>query len=1130
METKKKEASPFVFLDPSGKRWPRLRLALLFFVVLFFIALVWFVQALLVRPELRLPSQVRKLKDHLKESAQRVDSLPLDPSKIAPWQKFYPKSKAAVERIAKLREQLHANPQKKISEIRLAFCAGDDADSYRSLEKHASQLTHVCTDWLSVLDGTGTLHADEDLRVAKLAASNGLILMPMLSNLAENTWHPEAIENLANGTADHQNQFIINLLSKLEEVKAGGVVIDWEQLDPNYENQITEFLKKIATALHSVDKQLWLVVPMGEEMHTYDLEVLSDSIDYFIAQLFDENSDTDTPGPIASQDWLEGWLALINSYGNPDQWIGAIGTYGYDWSSNEKKAELISFCDAMSRASNAAIKKIELKAPSYNPQFSYQEPSGDHTVCFLDAITFLNHLRAIRSEKLGGIAINKLGTEDPGIWDVLNIKDVQALNQPAINRLSLMKGSDTITNIGHGEIVTVDDTQDNGTREIKFDAANRYTATYDGTDSDPQRGFPTYPILYHEGAGGEHEVSLTFDDGPDPKWTPLILDILKAKNVKATFFMLGSQAEQYPRLVQRILAEGHEIGNHTYTHRNLSEASDQQIRLELNATQRLIESITGRSTTLFRPPYNADSRPTDVRELRPLKLVQDELGYLIVLEGIDPEDWGRPGADVIFQRVKQLRHLGSTILLHDAGGNRAQTVEALPKIIDWLQTRGDQIVSLGELMHIPKDDLMPLVKKNAAPITRFITGAGFLIWHSVEQFVWAFMIAATGLIVLRTIMVAVLAAFHHRRMKTTIRLPYHPPITIIIAAYNEGKVIRATLRSVVDTDYPGKIEVLVINDGSNDNTSEETKKAAFIDHRIRLIEQPNSGKSGALRNGLDSAEHDILVFLDADTHFERGTLSALVQPLRDLNVGAVSGHAKVGNLRTFIARCQSLEYICGFNLDRRAYAEWDCITVAPGAISAVRKSAIDDAGGFSLDTLAEDTDLTLCLHKNGYRVDYAPDAVAWTEAPESLATLAKQRFRWAFGTLQCLFKHKDLIFNPHFKALGWFSLPSVWFFQILLVAVAPVIDLLLILSLLSGGAMMMWSYFLIFLGMDLVLAMLACWLDNEKLRNAWIILPMRLIYRPLLSYVIWRAIFKATKGVWVAWGKLERTGSVVAHS
>jgi cellulose synthase/poly-beta-1,6-N-acetylglucosamine synthase-like glycosyltransferase len=320
--------------------------------------------------------------------------------------------------------------------------------------------------------------------------------------------------------------------------------------------------------------------------------------------------------------------------------------------------------------------------------------------------------------------------------------------------------------------------------------------------------------------------------------------------------------------------------------------------------------------------------------------------------------------------------------------------------------------------------------------------------------------------------------------------------------------------------------VVVVDDGSKDNTVREIEKAAFINRRIRLIRQPNRGKSDALRTGVAEASYDTLVFLDADTHFARETFDALVKPLRDPRVGAVSGHAKVGNLRTFIARCQSLEYICGFNLDRRAYAQWDCITVVPGAVSAIRREALEDAGGFCLDTLAEDTDLTLCLHKSGYRVEYAPGALAWTEAPEGVLPLMRQRFRWAFGTLQCLWKHRDLVFNPQYGALGWFSLPSVWFFQIVLVALTPVVDGLLVLSLILGGWSAMWAYVLIFLLMDLILAFLACGLDGEKLRKAWTILPMRIIYRPLLSWVIWKALYRAFKGAWVTWAKTERTASM----
>jgi cellulose synthase/poly-beta-1,6-N-acetylglucosamine synthase-like glycosyltransferase/peptidoglycan/xylan/chitin deacetylase (PgdA/CDA1 family)/spore germination protein YaaH len=1116
--------SPFVFLDPHGKRWPRLRRVLVLAGVLVFVALVLFVQALFVRPELRLPAKVRQLKGQLRALTQQAIVAPNPKeSKFPP-----PPSLAEQERIAKLREQLRAKPR-KFSEIRAGFYESWDANSYESLEQHANLLTHICPEWMSIADASGTLRMDEDGRVARLAATRGLVLIPLLNNLINDVWQPEAVENLANGPDEPRNQFVVNLLSQLESARAGGVLIDWEQIDPAYKDQVTKLLTKISDALHAVDKELWLEVPMGDEFESFDLETLSDHVDHFVAVLYDETSDTDQPGPIASQDWFDGWLKVITGYGEPEQWIAAIGTYGYDWTTGQKRAETISFCDAMSRASYAGVDEIKMQGPSYNALFSYSEPQGDHTVCFLDAVTFLNQLRSARAANLGGIALGRLGTEDPQIWDVLSLKRVDDISQNKIDALKKMRGSNTITNVGAGEMIAVDDTRDDGEREINLEPSGRFTTTYKN-DPDPQKGFPTYPVLYHQGAGGEHEVALTFDDGPDPKWTPQVLDILKQKGVKAAFFLVGRNAETYPKLVERIVAEGHEIGNHTYYHSNIAAIPREQTRLELNATQRLIESITGRSTTLFRPPYNADSRPSTLDQLTPLKYIQDDLGYLMVMENIDPEDWARPGAEVILNRVKEFRRDGSLILLHDAGGDRQQTIEALPKIIDWLHERGDRIVSLGELLHIPRDDLMPPVNATADPVTRIVTGAGFRIWHAIEEFGWAFMIAATAMIVLRTIIVAVLAAKHHRRRGLPNEADFAPPLSVIIAAYNEGKVIQATLRSVVDTDYPGEMEIVVIDDGSKDNTAEEVRQVAKTDPRIRLLQQPNGGKAEALRRGVGEAEHGVFVFLDADTHFNRATLRELVKPLHDEKVGAVSGHAKVGNLRSFIARCQSLEYTCGFNLDRRAYTEWNCITVAPGAISAVRKSALQAAGGFSLDTLAEDTDLTLSLHRFGYRIEYVPGALAWTEAPETVRTLAKQRFRWAFGTMQCLWKHRDMIFNPRFKALGWFSLPNIWFFQILLVAITPVVDTLLVISLVFGGASAMWSYFIVFLLMDLLLAILACWLENEKLRNAWLIIPMRLIYRPLLSWVIWRALYQAIRGAWVTWGKLERTASVPART
>jgi cellulose synthase/poly-beta-1,6-N-acetylglucosamine synthase-like glycosyltransferase/peptidoglycan/xylan/chitin deacetylase (PgdA/CDA1 family) len=722
-------------------------------------------------------------------------------------------------------------------------------------------------------------------------------------------------------------------------------------------------------------------------------------------------------------------------------------------------------------------------------------------------------LRRVREAKAGGIAIYRLGTEDVSIWDALGTSPDFKTDDASRALLEVLKGTDTIADVGEGEIVSVDETQADGRRTLAVDQDGYLTASYSQ--------FPQFPTLYHQGAGQPHQVALTFDDGPDPKWTPRVLDILKAAKLKAAFFLVGANAEKYPRLVRRIVAEGHEIGNHTYYHPNLALAWPEHVRLELNATQLLLETITGRSTTLFRPPYAADTSPSKITELTPLQIAQD-LGYLVVLENIDPQDWAQPGADIILQRVKQQRPDGSIILLHDAGGDREQTVEALPRILDYLQARGDSIVSLSTLLGTTRDALMPPIQTSGRSLNHFVSGAGFTVFHFAEEFLWAFMIVATGLVVLRTLTVIWLASRFRRSWSGS----FAQPISVLIAAYNEEKVIAETLRAVLAADYEGEMEVIVVDDGSQDQTVSEVEAVAANDPRLRLLRQENRGKARALQRGLASIRSGIAVFLDADTHCQRDTLRCLVQPFADESIGAVSGHAQVGNLRTFIAKCQALEYTCGFNLDRRAYTRWNCMTVIPGAISAIRKAAIDDAGGLSLETLAEDTDLTLALHRRSQRIVYVPEAVAWTEAPETVRTLARQRFRWAYGTLQCLWKHRDMIFNRKYRALGWFSLPSVWFFQIILVAITPIVDLFLLASLPFGAWRAVLPFVIAFLSMDELLATLACILERESVLRAWRILPMRLIYRPLLSYVIWKAILRAVKGALVGWGKLERTASV----
>lgn len=1124
-----------MFFDRRGKRWPRFRRLMFAGGLLFFIAAILFIQTLVLPSHLTKPPAIEQLKSSIK--ALQEKKIPHTQSATAkPLWLDYAKKHPETKEHGHATAGPHApvQPEKKAEpalaainskEIRLGFYESWDPDSTDSLRLYADKLTHLCPDWLTFSPEVGQVKATVEESVLDLAKEERLVLMPLLRNLGEgDTWLAEAVEALINGPRERQDRFIAHLIDHLHTMGAGGVVLDWQQVDPSYRGNMSRFLATMANALHAEQMELWLCVSTGRDLKIYDLDNLSAHVDRFVALLHDEHAEFDPPGPITSREFYSGWLStLVDGYGKPAQWVISLGAYGYDWTEGQESAEQISFADAISRAGRSAQTVFEFHRPSMNPHFVYEVDNAVHTIWFLDALTFLNQLTQARTHHVGGIALNRLGTEDPAVWDVLDLDPSQPLTPNTLTPFETIQPGQAIAHIGKGNLITIVDERSKGVRRIHSDPnalpGAKFSATYEK--------FPSYLTILHQGRGPEDGVAITFDDGPDSEWTPQILDILKAANVKATFFMIGANMEKHPALVERILAEGHMIGVHTYSHPNVAQVSEERAHLEFNATQRLIESITGHSSILFRPPYNADTNPHDPEELIPVKLAQD-MGYVTVTEDIDPEDWDEPGVDTMLERIKRGRMRGgSVVLLHDAGGDRSQTVEVLPLILKYLNDRGDRILPLPELLGIPTEQLMPVLPANQQPLTRIISESGFTAIHELTNFFWAFMIVATGLTVLKTLAVSWLAIRSRREGRAVDEAAFCPPVSVLIAAYNEEKVIRDTLRSVRNTLYPGAMEILVVDDGSQDGTAAIVAAMAEEDTRIRLIRQINMGKALALRNGLENIRHEFVVSLDADTQFTPQTIGHLIQPFADPAVGAVSGRARVGNAKTLMARFQSLEYTCGFNLDRRAYHQLNCITVVPGAVSALRVCAVRAAGGISNDTLAEDTDLTLALHKCGYTIHYAPRAIAWTEAPETVRAFAKQRFRWAFGTLQCLWKHRELLFNPQYKALGWFSLPSAWFFNIFLVAFGSVIDLLLLLSLvLSPANSILYVYFLIFIAADLLLAAVACLVESEPLAQIWLILPMRFIYRPVLNIVVARAIVRALKGVWVGWGKLDRTASV----
>ena len=1095
-----------IFSDPKGIRRRILQTGVVLGAVALVAAVGYFIAGLLVMPQLRLPEAVRNVRARL----QALPSAKLPSRDVKDdWRRIRMESrKPAAER-------------RESGNVVLGYVAPSDPASLLSLEQHADELTHVAADWFT-LSGVGSELTEERADKARLlCVRKGLGFLPILRNLDGETWQPEAVESLATGSPADRKAFLDTLISRLPPGSTG-ILVEWSQLDPTYKKETAGLLREISDRLHASGKQLWFSVPTGADFDSFDMEAVASVSDRMVALLHDENSEPGDPGPLASNDWFQGWLRTMMVYGDPSQWVVGIGVYGYDWRKDTATVETVGFEDVMARAASAGVDPAGVTSERDSPHFSYQgaDPGEEHQVWFLDAVTLVNQLRLAAPFHPGGIALNRLGTEDPAVWKILGRDHAKALDAAQIRALSRISLDDKIASTGSGDFITVGEESKPGERLLR-DANGDLTEQF--------VRFPVPESIVRQGDPGMHRVALTFDDGPDPKWTPKILEILKQKKAPAAFFILGSQAQHYPDLLERIIQEGHEVGNHSYTHQNLAETGDQQIELELNATTRLIEALTGRSTAYFRPPYNSDGTPVQPGELRSLHVARD-LGYLTVTQSIDPDDWERPGAEALLRRVKKQRAGGgAVILLHDAGGDRSQTVAALPAIIDYLRERGDRIVPLRELINLPDETVMPHLREENQPLSARYVYGGFAFLRFLETAAWTLLLTVTLLALLRVLFNVTCAVRQHRRESRAPEgsPPDLPPISVLVAAYNEERVVASTIHHLLDSDYPAAIEVVVVDDGSKDATASVVEQIAASEPRIRFFRQPNGGKASALSQALSAATHDTIVMIDADTMVTPEALRHLIAPLAHPSVGAVSGSIRVGNTRHWLGKFQDLEYVSAFEIDRRAQDLLGCIIVAPGALSAFRRRALREAGPIINDTLAEDTDLTLQLHQLGWKVVFAPKAFADTEAPESVKALLSQRFRWAFGTLQCLWKHGDMTFAAGSGWLGWFALPSVWVFQIAVVAVTPVLDLIVLWSLWLGRGVAIWPYFVASLVLDVVLALAALMIAGRKRRTAWLAIPMRLLYRPLLGYVVWKCIFNALGGSWVRWSKLERTASAV---
>jgi cellulose synthase/poly-beta-1,6-N-acetylglucosamine synthase-like glycosyltransferase/peptidoglycan/xylan/chitin deacetylase (PgdA/CDA1 family)/spore germination protein YaaH len=1130
-----------IFFDETGKRAARLSILGWAGAIISTLLGIAFLGSILVSQEVSGPD----LKIKLSPYNDKLERRAVDPLQLKSAVRLAAEARHRDALVKSWKERLaHQKPSSRELSAALRprpdrplamgfYDSSDNNDtSYPALKRALYKLDWFMPAWLTISGPNMALKNSVDHEALKLVRTErpALPILPLIMNVEDGDFDGVGLQRLL---ADHDRRIALekSLVDYVKTNKYQGLVIDFEMVPKGAFDNLEAFLKDLQETFAANGWVLAQCVQFDDDAWPYAR--FAKTVDYTILMAYDEHDDAAGAGPIASEPWFEATLDQRMKDLPPNRTIIAVGSYAYDWYGNHP-ADTLTFQGAMVMAKDSSA-RVVFDPDTNNPHYSYIEDDHvRHDVWFLDGATVFNQVHSADVFQPMGYALWKIGSEDPTIWSVLG----RPYGAPAPAALKQIPTSEDVDFEGEGEILRVIASPTPGMRSFETDPQSGDIA------DETYTKLPTTYVIRRVGAVPK-TLALTFDDGPDPAYTPAILDILKAKNVKATFFIIGANAEAHPALLQRIIAEGHEVGNHTFTHPNLAETAPEADKLEYNATQKLFEALTGRRMVLFRPPYLGDAEPVNKDELIPVQIAQDQ-GYLTIGVHVDPFDWQQPSLDEMMQRImhsvddpnSEMR--GNIILLHDSGGDRSKTVELLPGLIDQLRAKGYKFVPVSELAGLTRDQAMPLTKPSLALYANRVV---FLTLSWMGTIFYYCFLAAIFLGLARLVTLCGLAVWNRRRAHAVDDPPapeMHIPVSVIIPAYNEEKVIAATVARILASDYRD-LEVIVIDDGSHDRTSEVVKEHFGAVKNVTLITIPNGGKARALNLGLERATGEVVVALDADTQFDGDTISRLVRWFVDPKVGAVAGNAKVGNRFNMITRWQALEYIVAQNLERRALAALGILTVVPGAVGAWRRQVLLDLGGYPTDTLAEDQDLTIHLQRAGYKVHFDSSAIAWTEAPSTFGTLAKQRFRWAYGTLQCLWKYRDMTFQKRYGMLGLVALPQVWMFQIILTALAPVADFLLIWQLLSqwvayvqhgseysnNNLVTVGIYYVVFTLVDLAAAMVGFIMEKkENWSLLWWLMLQRFGYRQLMYYVVMRSIWTALRGAVVGWGKLERTGTV----
>ena len=947
----------------------------------------------------------------------------------------------------------------------IGFVDSDANDSEVGVDRDASRVSTVAATTATLAAAPGAVDITDAGDTLVHAHAAGAAALAVVSNATDTGFNGNrAAAELEDPVASGR---LVQRIADLLRAGWDGVVLDFEELPATSRAHYPSFVADLRRAVG--DRRILVATPAFTEATAtqgagYDLTALAQTADAIVWMAYDQHDRGSEPGPVAGLPWLKDSVATALRQVLADRLLLGIAGFGYHWDQPGSAHEL-TYDDAI-RLGHQPGTRVRFDPTQAETEVT--TPDGT-TAWYADSASIRVRAALAQADGLAGVALWRLGSEDPAAL-----------------------------------------------AELPF----------------PPRTHPLAPGTAPpmQQVGGHGLVALTFDDGPDPTWTPQLLEVLRRKRVPATFFAIGQAAEDNPDIVRAEIAEGHVVGDHTHSHPNLTTLPDWRVRYEIWRGSAAIEQATGYRPRLFRAPYGEGDNVVDRTGDKYIGNIVRDAGLYPVPWNVDSVDFTRPGVDTIVNNVVSAVRGRSIVLLHDGGGDRSQTIAAVERIIDTLRDRGYVFLTVDALHAGAGAPYLPRATARSVA-AGFATIAGLRILTGVRLALEALLFVGVAVGLLRA-GVGIPTAFIHARRQGRARRRRGPPaipdglrIAVLIPARNEDKVIAQTLASLAACD-PAPHEVVVIDDGSTDNTAAVARSCAHLLPQLRVITKPNGGKADALNTGIAATTADIVIVVDADTVVTPSAIGALSVPFEDPRVGAVAGNVKVGNRRNPLAALQSLEYVISLNIDRRTQDQLRMITVVPGAAGGFRRTALAAVGGYSADTIVEDADLTQALLGARWRIRYAADAVVHTEAPQTFTDVIRQRRRWSFGTVQVVAKHAPALLDPKSGRAGMIGLPWLLASQLVLPAAGPLADLWLILRLIDHRFGVVAVAVLLAVALDLLLAAVAVALDGESWAMVCLSPFLRLIWRPLQLLVIARAVMSWLSGRTESWRQITRYGGI----